>query len=528
MDQQQKLQGYDPRKRILEDTFNESNPVEQFGIGLANSGLETWEGAKQLLGLEGPETEERLRVARDTPTSIPGMAGYLTGEVAQVAGPAGVLAKVSKAPALAEGVASTLQGGLKGVPEGESALAHRMTNAGLGAAGGLAGRALGGVSPTGQASDLMARAKDLDVPMRLTPGQMGGDIWQRSEQGLEALPIIGSTIRAHQRMGLRDWNRLLLNEVSPDGNIADYGAKGLRGVNRQFSEGYDSVIAAAPDVLQQTRTGAAALATAIDTFIPKLKPDAATEFAKQAKRLAAELSRGSIPREAFKQTKGEFDSMAEEAFRNGGVLLGKAYKALSNTVSAVFKEHLPPDVAARLDLLDSKYGEFLPVVRAQALKGATKEDLITPNQLLSAIRAEDPSLRKKGFALQERPLEAETLRAEESLGRAVPNMGPGTAEKLFTGGALYSAAMDPGTALPIGGGLVGASGLMTAAAPVLRGSLPGQRAFREAANYVPGVTSQLGEAGLGYPYGERSSLTDELRSLTPARQAEILSRLLGR
>ena len=522
-DTRQKLQGYDPRKEALRTAYESAGPVDRFGIGVANSALERWEGMKQLAGQAGPETQERLRIARDTPYDVPGGLGYMAGEIAQ-AMPAAALARAAGlGPLGAEVLAGGVQEGLRGVPAGENALGYRMRNAAVGAAGAPLMYAPGGVTPQGEAASLVARAQQAGVPMRLTPGQSAGGAWPAVEQTLEALPLVGSVARNQQRQGLQDWNRLVLNEVSPYAGVRGYGQQGLREVNQQFRRGYDEVIEAAPEVIRPSRTSTDIIDQTREYYSDRLSTDALETFTKQADLLAGKIEVGDIPREAFKVTKGELDDLASGAFRNGDVMAGRAYNDLSKGLTAAFRDGLPPEVAARLDHLDAKYSEFLPVVRASALTGAAKNDVLTPDNLMSGIRAEDQSLRKKQFALGTRPLQEDTQAALDSLGRRIPDMGPGTAEKVMGGAGLGYALADPVGAAALATGLGATSATMQGLAPAMRGGLPGQAAYRGfVSGLAPGVPSQVGEqilhqAGAALPEAQAGQgsmrMTPEMQAL---------------
>lgn len=497
---EQRVREYDPRKVALESSYEQAGSLDQAGIGFANSLLSTYEGAKQLAGLEGPETAERLRVARDTPTTAPGVVGNIVGEIAQVAAPLGAALRVprlARAPMMTEGAISTAQGALQGTT-GDSPMTERLQRAGLGAAGTLLGFAPGGVRPTPEAGGIIARARQEGVPMRLTPGQQGGRAWGVIEQGMEGTPILGSAVRAHNRRGLEDWNRLMLNEVSPAGGVENFGQAGLREVNEQFRRGYDEVIEQAPEQLRMTPGVAMKLADDVQEYVSRLRPESRDEYLGAVQRLRDDLAQENIPREAWKMTKGEFDDLAQGAFRRGDVMLGRAYGALSETMTDAVTEHLPHTTRMALATLDDQYGKFLPVVRAHSYKSTAQDDVMTPETLMGSIRAEDQSLRKKGFALGDQPMQDVAAQGVESLGRRIPQMGPGTAEKVLTGGGIVGALLEPTAAVGLGGGAGLAAGLTYPLAPLMRGQNLLQRAYRNADSGIlpPGWRSQLGEAPL--------------------------------
>ena len=497
-DTQEKLADYDPMRSRLRESFAELHPVDQFGVGVANSALETWEGGKQLLGLEGPETQERLRIAEMTPSNLPSGLGHLAGEIAQVAIPVGAATNVTRMPFITDALVSAAQQGLKGTVEGEDPFAERLTGAGIGLMGPVIGRALGGVPATDAAQNLIDRAMARGLPMRLTPGQRGTDVWKNLEQPAEKFPILGSAIRAQERRGLRDWNRLVLNEASPTGEpVTQIGPDGLKQLKDQFDAGYRSVIESAPERLNSSPQ--------IQQAIERL-PARHSRYLSEEQRVILENESGDflqrlrqrdVPRDEIKTIKGQFDDLAQAAANRGDVRLATAYRDLSEISTEVLRENLPQDAAMLLDELDIRYGDFLNLVLAHGYKGAQSDDYIVPAQLTGAIKRMDDSLRDVRYATRQMPGQRDAQRAEESLGRVIPRMGPGTGETLLQGALGGSLLLDPGTAAMAGGGLgLGALGV-TALAPVVRGDNPVQAVFRDwLMRSTPGSFGQIGEAPL--------------------------------
>jgi hypothetical protein len=320
---------------------------------------------------------------------------------------------------------------------------------------------------------------------------------------MEALPILGSAIRHHQRKGLQDWNRLKLNEISPDGGgITEHGKKGMRQLRQQFNKGYDEVVEQAPERLVLSPQTENALVDKITAAVAKLKPDDAKAIEGEAMELYEDLSAGNVPREQAKFLGKELRENAEGAYRQGNVPMGRAYISLAETVSDVLADNIPPEAVTRLRGLDAKYPEYLPSLRGQGMLSPAKNDLLLPENLYSGIRSEDPSLRKAGMATGSRPLQIETEMAEETLGRAIPKMGPGTAEKTLLGLLGGYGLADPAGAGAAAAALAGSGAATFPLAPVLRGNLPGQSAYHAGLPHVPGAPSQIGEAAINFAAGD--------------------------
>lgn len=462
-----------PSRRAAREVWEETPAWKKPLIGMGQSVANTLSGASQLFGSEtvpgtgGRTHADIAQLNEDTPWGVSGTLGKIAGEAAQVALPAGALAKTGKVgPLVAETLASAAQGALQ-----PGSAKERAVNAGIGAAAGAVPMAFGGIKPIGEAAEISARARAAGVPMRMSPGQQGGGMWGAMEESFEAAPVLGSAIKGRQRQGLQDWNRLVLNEVSPDGGIETWGQTGLRQVDNQFNRGYAEVIDQAPERLAPK--GMDGFTDEVVELAEWLKPEDEAAFLKAAGKLEHDVTKGHIPRDQAKHYKKQFSEQARAAARDGNIPLAKAYTALSERMSSVLKANLPDEAAQRLAHLDDRYRSYLPVVRGHALKGAAKEDLMTPEQLLGGIKGEDASLRDKAFALGTMPMQQETQAAIDSLGRKIPAVGPGTAEKLAS--------------LQIQPWLLGTLGTV----PYLMSGRNAARPAMEAmARYAPGAMSQ--------------------------------------
>jgi hypothetical protein len=126
----------------------------------------------------------------------------------------------------------------------------RVTGALLGTGAGLAGGALGrgasrvGGNVIGGLRDEVVQALNA-AGVRMTPGQMFGGSFRRTEDRLGGLPLVGDQIRARRIEGMEDFNRAAFEEaVDPingptNGVIAEPGVEILRSLRTQA---YDNAL----------------------------------------------------------------------------------------------------------------------------------------------------------------------------------------------------------------------------------------------------------------------------------------------
>ena len=119
-----------------------------------------------------------------------------------------------------------------------------------------------------------------------------------------------------------------------------------------------------------------------------------------------------------------------------------------------------PETKKLLDQTDELYARTRPIVEAASTQGAlTRAGVFTPAQKLSRIRAgARPSQLSSGRV----PGQREAEQANKVLGSSLPEVGPGTAEKLLGSGLT-------GTMAGIALGLVSPTAAMVGAAPALAG-----------------------------------------------------------
>jgi hypothetical protein len=177
MEQRYAAAGIDP---------NEGNPTEgnsalqNATIGFGKSGVDTYEGIKQLFGAVTPqEVDERRKLDAPLMSTGGGMVGNVAGQAAQMAVPVGEAGKVlSVAGKAAPVVGSALRAGLFAATQGVGSDESRLGNAGESALFGALGHGLqAGVARVGkgmadkiapEVMDLYKKAQAAGIPVHFS------------------------------------------------------------------------------------------------------------------------------------------------------------------------------------------------------------------------------------------------------------------------------------------------------------------------------------------------------------------------
>jgi len=162
----------------------------------------------------------------------------------------------------------------------------------------------------------------------------------------------------------------------------------------------------------------------VTKYRPLLGADARDTLNGEVAALVREGIEG-IPRDALKLRRAQIQKLAQASYNRGDARLGDAYGEIKDLFSWEFMARLPTQQAAQLATLDKKYSQFVPILRAASTKGAVaNEGTLTPGALLGALKADDPSLRDKAFALGNRPGQQEAQEAQQVFRRMIPSVGP--------------------------------------------------------------------------------------------------------
>lgn len=405
------------------------------------------------------ERETRIAAEQGKPgrggVDIPRTIGNVIGTA-----PLAAVTPAGTAGAAAAGMAS---GGLsRPVVDGKNFWWETGKDVLAGAAGGAAGRAV----TTGAGSVLAPQfnaAKDLLMRegVRLTPGQMSrgasraGDMLNRGEGALGSVPLVGSEVRHAEADSIATFNRAAWNRaLQPIGmqlpNDIEMGRPAAQYVSDQMQAAYNRIypmITVRPDP---------AFANEIRTILQRARAALPDPQYTQFERLIQEQSQklgagGRTPGVVAKGIDSELGRHASDRYSDPSVdvrALGGFFQDVQTAWRDVMMRSAPPDIRVEMQAANHAYANYVRLMRASAATGSPN-GVFTPAKLASAVRADDPTLRKmstaRGTAL---------LQDLSDAGVAVlPNTvrDSGTPERALWFGLLSGGAgVSPGTAAALG------------------------------------------------------------------------------
>lgn len=409
-----------------------------------------------------------------------------------------------------------------------------------GALGDVAGRVLtktlGGVVSKGVTPDARALMdQGVDVPMwKASENKILRNVAERAR----VLPMAGDVIKGQERGAIESWNKKLLKEASPpipvkneaDGVIRwerkptnKTGTEGLRELDQQFDEAYGALYAnrgipvddqfrnELSQTLADTQKYLPGVAEEVggiarrvnDTLAGLTEPTTirsggkAVGSGKVSSRMKTpittevELGREVTPYGNVKKALNELDDSITAAWRKGDAEKAQALSAMRESIHNLRNRGLPPEVASEAKEINSAYAKYKDLQRASGMLGAQKAGgVITPAQQLNAIKARDRTPDKSNFALGQARGQQDALLAQRVLGNELPDVGPGTAEKLlpFIGFGAPMMGMDLGATALLG---------TQTGQNLLMGKYPVQGAFRKYGNdyLIPALRAYGAAAG---------------------------------
>lgn len=335
------------------------------------------------------------------------------------------------------------------------------------------GAAVGGALPvagklipkrTAEAKELLARG--VKVPFLQQFGKGAG----RVEDKLQSLPLVGDAIRS-SRIAARDqfnratWDKVLepLGQKLPANVVA--GNQAAEKAQAAISKAYNEVLPKIGFRADQQ----------FNDDIANLRNMAASLPAEQQQQFERILKTevfdrmtpaGLMSGESIKRAESRLGEKMRTAMRSQNVwdadmadALHEAQAVIRNTL-----ERQNPKFAPRLQAINKAQAMAYRPERATAALGA-KDGVFSPAQLLSAVKATDPTKNKRAFAQGRSLMQDWAQTADNTLSSQIPDSG--TPERLLMNmGALGGLAMTPtlgqvaaGAAmlpyLPFGGRMLG-------------------------------------------------------------------------
>ena len=423
-----------------------------------------------------------------------GFDGYRTfGNVANPINYAPFLGPVSKAPAVTgllgrifgQGTAGGALAATNPVVEGDFWEGKR-NQAGTGfLAGGAVPVVTGGFSRV--VSPNSTRNADLNLlkkeGVKPTVGQTLGGAWNKAEEKMTSVPIIGDFVNSARGRAQKDFNKAAINRASgPVGSkVEGTGHDAVKQAGDAISAAYTKAIDQIKSVKFDDQF--AGDINKLKEISKNLTPSMRTKFNKELNDRVGGRFRGtrSMDGDTYKQVDSELSTLAAR-WRGSPDAAQKEFGDAVFELKKVFHQaarRSNPQAIKGLDAADKAYANLVRVeLAARGAKGT--DGVFTPGQLNTAIGQSDDKIRKRGQSRGTSLMQDLSRAGQNVLGNKVPNSFT-TDRALYAGGGLGSYLIDP----MIPAGLLGGSAAYTA---------PGQSLLRGLVNSRPDMAQPIGQA----------------------------------
>lgn len=396
----------------------------------------------------------------------------LAGNIASPANVAVGTATASKIPMgtslvnrLLAGAGAGAVGGVTSRPVADGDFWHgKAAQAGMGAAGGAATSGLAAgvariISP--ETRDNISRL--LTEGVTPTPGQILGGAWQKTEDKLTSVPILGDIISSARGKGLDEFNRAAYKRaLAPigGGTTAPIGHEAITDVRGQLGRAYDNLL---PFLNFKADNQFAGDLNKISGMASSMPQTQANQFQKilQEKVIGRLGPKGTMDGEAFKGVESELGQLAkgyrsDPSFDNRQ--LGDAISELQTSLRGTLVR-ANPQYAKQLQEINEGYANYTRLRGAAAMQGAeTTGGKFTPAQLSTSVRAQDKTVGKRAFSEGTALMQDLSGAGKDALSPKYPDTG--TAGRLAVGaGALAGLAGGAVVSPAIGGGAIGLGAL---------------------------------------------------------------------
>lgn len=420
----QRLRAYqesETRKQGGQMALEGMSGTEKFLTGVGKGMTDVGRGVAQVFGMGDQQAIDEAK-QRDAPLTNTGagMAGEIAGNLAVTAlpgvGVGGLAAKAAGAvlPAFVAptAAAAATGGAISGLTTPVATGDSRIGAVGTGAAGA----AIGDVAMRGAARLAQPIMQSPQVKKLLgegivpTPGQAVGNdtLPGRVEQKIESIPVIGDIIQSAKQRATGELNVAQIKRSVPAADAAKIitgGRFGIQKAEQILSDGYDDVLSRIPKVTP-TPSFVSSISTVVQDPDLALSPQAQNKLLNIVKmqfrgRPGVNQATGEMDGELAKKVDSTLNRLARDYSGSKDAeerSIGLGLRVIQGQWRDSIRQSAPDAAtAARLDALNKAYANFVTTERAASYVG-TKEGVFTASNLQTAVKASDPSVRKKAFA----------------------------------------------------------------------------------------------------------------------------------
>ena len=316
-----------------------------------------------------------------------------------------------------------------------------------------------------------------------TVGQTLGGNWNRLEEKMTTMPIMGDFIHNARVRAQKDFNEAAINRASGKVGVKVEGTG-----HDAVKEAADAISVAYTKALDQIKSVKfddqfAGEVNQLKEIAKKLTPSMRTKFNKELNERVGERFRGtrSMDGGTYKQVDSELGKIAarwkgspDAAQKDFGDAIFELKKSFHQAA-----RRSNPQALKGLDAADEAYANLVRV--EGAAKGSKATDgLFTPGRLNTAIGQADDTIRDRGSSHGTALMQDLGRAGQKVLGNKVPNSFSAD-RALYAGGGLATGLIDP----MIPAGLLAGSAAYTA---------PGQSLLRGLVNSRPDMAQPIGQA----------------------------------
>ena len=407
-------------------------------MGAADPGVAIVQGVANLVGQGDPvnarinEVEKQYQAARGAEGSEGFDPMRLAGNIAMTA-PLGVVGGAAKTLPMmaAKGAAQGAIGGaLNPVVGDDPYWMQKAEQIALGAGGGAIAAPIAGalarvVSPKASLNPDLKLLREEGV--NPTVGQALGGAWNKAEEKLTSLPIMGDAVSGARRRAVEEFNNAAINRATnPVGqSVSGSGQGAVSKAGDVLSDAYESAINKVKAVYFDTPEFNAGLGN-LQQMAKSLEPAHAARFDRALNDVViGRMSpTGAMLGDTFKKAESELGQLAAKYGKSpmaGEQELGDAVKELQRLMREQVARSSPEFAQAN----KAANQGWANLVRVEgAAKAAVNSDgIFSPAQLNAAIKGSDKSVRGRAVARGDALMQDLGTAGQNVLGNKVPNSG---------------------------------------------------------------------------------------------------------
>lgn len=299
---------------------------------------------------------------------------------------------------------------------------------------------------------------------QLTPGQTMGGTYNRVEEGLQSIPLVGDVVKGARTRALESLNRTTINRaLEPIGqrlpNNIPIGRQAVDHAHRTISDAYDTLL---PQLRVRADPQLVGNLQSIIANSQHLEPGLADTFANilRTKLFSRFSPNGGMTGNDFKIIESELGRLAKNYASSadaGQRELGGALRQVQAEVRDLLVRS-NPNHAQSLNNINTSWANLIRIEDAAGRTG-NQQGVFTPAQLGAAVRKADPSIRKGAYARGNAMMQDLSDQAQSVLGNKVPDSGTPFRSMVGLGTLGGGAYLEPSVGLPMAAG----AGLLSAA-----------------------------------------------------------------